>query len=184
MHKHIPIVDFRIPNNKKGQQCITMMRKYINRERYGTLCTRPRGNRVNGSYDSIREGCPTLAVYLRDSDAERAASHKDRDRWIEYGAGQARSGCLDRIAEMTLEHEIVVEDLKHVQEGNECMLKLAYETHDDTITAHAAFNEIQAKQYGDLINKLWNWQIGAMAAFLGGLALGMTAVGMAYTAGM
>jgi hypothetical protein len=32
-----------------------------------------------------------------------------------------------------------------------------------------------------LTQTLHNWQIGALVAFLGGLALGMTAVGMSYT---
>jgi hypothetical protein len=32
-----------------------------------------------------------------------------------------------------------------------------------------------------LIRKLHNWQIGAVAAFLGGLVIGMTVVGISYT---
>ena len=63
------------------------------------------------------------------------------------------------------ELEKQIKDLKHVQEGNECVMKW------------------EADRYNELMNKLHNWQIGAVAAGLMGLALGMTVVGIAYTGG-
>ncbi len=77
--KPIPIVAFRIPNNRTGERWLKLAREYVNRPRFSEVRSRPRGNRQGGD-DSERDGAPWLGVYLIESDAAHAEERRRIDR--------------------------------------------------------------------------------------------------------
>ncbi len=82
MTKPIADVAFRVPHTVEGKHFIILMRKFINRDRYSQVLTRPRGGtQVNSRmHDSQRADCKWLGVYLSNSKAIQAVERAD---WIE-----------------------------------------------------------------------------------------------------
>jgi hypothetical protein len=61
------------------------------------------------------------------------------------------------------------------------IFRVTHTAHEDHKREMASLDEQWINLRNALTQTLHNWQIGALVAFLGGLALGMTAVGMSYT---
>jgi hypothetical protein len=77
-----PRVTFRVPNDEDGNQFIKLARKYVNRERYGSILTRPRGGtRGRHAFSSQRFDATGFGVYLETRDEVKASEEKSRERY-------------------------------------------------------------------------------------------------------
>lgn len=159
MAKHIPDVAFRVPNNRTGRRFIELARLYVNRERFGTICTRPRGNRPShGSHDSIREGCKSFGVYLRDSKAEAEGKRKWLTDYVDYFVNE-RSVKLNALHDAALVKQYdEIWSMRH--ESNKSFIERW--KFDDIFTSRRI-----------LIKRLHRWQISSIVVWIGGLALGI-----------
>jgi hypothetical protein len=76
-----PRVTFRVPNDDDGNTFIKLARKYVNRERYGSILTRPRGGtRGKYAFSSQRFDAKAFGVYLQPREEVKAAEEKSRQR--------------------------------------------------------------------------------------------------------
>jgi hypothetical protein len=192
MSKDIPLVAFRVPNTTAGIRWVKDARKYVNRDRYTSVLARPRGN-----------GCKVFGVYLHKSNAvhkynkisrsKYAQLIKDYDIIIAELRKAHKVQCQDTIHNLDqkhiaalvrrdADHDIAIED---IQKYHEVQCEGVRNLCDDRI---AVLEEIHKTRISDehmlcdrLMRTLHNWQIGTVAAFLGGLAIGMAVVGMICT---
>jgi hypothetical protein len=77
-----PRVTFRVPNDEDGNTFIKLARKYVNRERYGSILTRPRGGtRGKYQYSCQRFDATGFGVYLEPRKEVEAAENEARERY-------------------------------------------------------------------------------------------------------
>ncbi len=145
MKKDIHAVAFRVPNTEQGNLFIKLAREYINRPRYSTITTRPRGNRPTGTYDSMRKGCKSFGVYLHNSKAWDDADQAYRE--LNYMTKEDHRRRLQHFMDRGQENLIAQSQRIHTQAALTLKSSMA-------VTAHI-------------------WQAVGIAAFAIGIAIGM-----------
>ena len=167
-------VDFRVPHTEEGLLWIKQARKWVNRDRYAELRSRPRGgSRRRWAHSCQRHDAKWFGIYLNEPDD--IACKRRQAAWEQ--AEVDHSGCVDKYVH-TIEVEKLKKDLQAARDDIRSNEAWCDEMRDQDTAALQAIAAESTKRLRRLHERLQFSYVQSIGAALAGLLLGVAA-GMA-----